>query len=73
MLAQSDTSQTEYHAIKVLGKPPGVFPSTKPTLWPAFRRVSTASGQLDSGSVPLMFAEVAVSGPVALSSAFATG
>ena len=73
MLVLSDASQTEYHAIKVLGEPPGVFPSTKPTLWPAFCKVSTASRQLDFGGVPLMFAEVAVSGPVARSSAFATG
>jgi len=73
MLAQSGKSQTEYHAINVLGGPPSVSPATKATSWPAWRRDSAAASQVAAGGVPLMLAEVAVSGPHARSSAFAVG
>ena len=73
MLAQSGKSQTECHDINVLGEPPSVSPVTKATSWPSWRRDSAAASQVAAGCVPLMLAEVAVSGPHARSSAFAAG
>ena len=65
--------QTEYHAINVLGAPPGHTPDTLDTPSPVADRRRVASSQSETGSSPLLLALLAVSGPVIASSSLATG
>ena len=73
MHAHSSGTQTECHAIKVLGGPEAVNPATIPTFSPVSARLAAAASQVFDGGAPLMLAEVAVSGPVRRSNAFASG
>ena len=56
--------QTVYHAIKVLGAPPEQVPDRYETIFSEEESVFAAISQSFKGYEPLIFAEVAVSGPV---------